>query len=79
MRISRIKTEETAPEVRPLLEEAYRLRGNVPNMFRSMAHAPRILRTMLDHFRAVMADGEVGTKLKELMAVRVSQINLCDY
>ena len=79
MRISRIKTEETAPEVRPLLEEAYRLRGNVPNMFRSMAHAPRILRTMLDHFRAVMADGEVSAKLKELMAVRVSQINLCDY
>ena len=79
MRISRIKTEDTAPEVRPLLEEAYRLRGNVPNMFRSMAHAPRILRTMLDHFRAVMADGEVSAKLKELMAVRVSQINLCDY
>lgn len=79
MRLSRIPTEATAPEVRPLLEEAYRLRGNVPNMFRSMAHRPRILRTMLDHFREVMAESEVGTKLKELLAVRVSQINLCDY
>ena len=79
MRISRLKTDDTADEVRPLLEEIYRQRGNVPNMFRTVAHRPAILRTMLAHFQAVMAEGAVSAKLKELVAVRVSQINLCDY
>ncbi len=79
LRISRIQTEAASPEVRPLLEEFYRQRGNVPNMFRGMAHRPEILRTMLAHFRAVMQPGAVSVKLKELLAVRVSQINLCDY
>ena len=79
MRISRIATDEAPPELRSLLEGFYRQRGNVPNMFRGMAHRPEILRTMLAHYRAVMQDGAVSAKLKELLAVRVSQINLCDY
>lgn len=79
MRIRPIKTDDATEEVRPLLEDIYRLRGNVPNMFRTVARRPAILRTMMAHFNAVMADGAVSAKLKELLAVRVSQINLCDY
>ena len=79
LRISRVKTDTAPAEVRPLLEEFYRQRGNVPNMFRTAAHRPQILSTMLAHFRAVMQAGAVSVKLKELLAVRVSQINLCDY
>ncbi|MGH9519093.1 MAG: carboxymuconolactone decarboxylase family protein [Terriglobales bacterium] len=48
-------------------------------MFRTVAHRPELLRTMLAHFRAVMEGGTVPLKLKELLAVRVSQINACDY
>ncbi|HWG37786.1 MAG TPA: carboxymuconolactone decarboxylase family protein [Terriglobales bacterium] len=79
MRIRPIKTDDATEEVRPLLEDIYRLRGNVPNMFRTVARHPAILRTMMAHFNAVMAEGAVSAKLKELVAVRVSQINLCDY
>ena len=79
MRISRIPTEAADESVRPALEAMYRQRGNVPNMFRSAAHRPQLLATMLAHFRAVMDEGTVAVKLKELLAVRVSQINLCDY
>ena len=79
MRIRPIKTDDATEEVRPLLEDIYRLRGNVPNMFRTVARRPAILRTMMAHFNAVMAEGAVSAKLKELVAVRVSQINLCDY
>lgn len=79
MRISRIKTEATDASVQPLLEAMYAQRGNVPNMFRTAAHRPELLRTMLAHFRAVMESGTVPLKLKELLAVRVSQINACDY
>jgi alkylhydroperoxidase family enzyme len=79
VRISRVPTEAAAEAVRPQLEAIYRQRGNVPNMFRSAAHRPELLATMLAHFRAVMETGTVPQKLKELLAVRVSQINLCDY
>ncbi len=79
MRISRVKTEEAPEAVRPLLEAMYQQRGNVPNMFRTAAHRPELLQTMLAHFRSVMEAGSVPTKLKELLAVRVSQINTCHY
>ncbi|MGH9487356.1 MAG: carboxymuconolactone decarboxylase family protein [Terriglobales bacterium] len=79
MRIKPLATEATAAEVRPLLEEIYTQRGNVPNMFRTAAWRPELARTMMAHFRAVMGEGVVAGKLKELLAVRVSQLNACDY
>ena len=79
MRITRIKTDEAAAEIKPLLETSFQQRGNVPNMFRVMAHRPEYLKTMLAHFRTVMETGTVPTKLKELLTVRVSQINGCQY
>ena len=48
-------------------------------MFRTVAHRPEVLRTMIAHFRAVMETGTLPGKLKELLFVRVSQINHCDY
>jgi alkylhydroperoxidase family enzyme len=34
---------------------------------------------MIAHFRAVMETGTVPSKLKELVIVRTSQINRCEY
>jgi alkylhydroperoxidase family enzyme len=55
------------------------VRGNIPNMFRTVAHRPEILKTMIAHFRAVVETGTVPQKLKELVIVRTSQINRCRY
>jgi alkylhydroperoxidase family enzyme len=54
-------------------------RGNIPNMFRTAAHRAEIMRTMVAHFRAVMETGTVPAKLKELLIVRTTQINRCEY
>ena len=56
-----------------------KVRGNVPNMFRTVAHRPEIMKTMIAHFRAVMETGTVSARLKELVIVRTSQINRCEY
>jgi alkylhydroperoxidase family enzyme len=48
-------------------------------MFRTVAHRPEILRTLIAHLRAVMNTGTVPAKLKELLIVRTSQINRCEY
>jgi alkylhydroperoxidase family enzyme len=78
-RITRLEPDQVDATTREIYDHYYRERGNVPNMFRTVAHRPEILRTMIAHFRAVMETGTVGAKLKELLIVRTSQINRCEY
>jgi len=78
-RISRLEKDQVDPESRKIYDVFLRERGNVPNMFRTAAHRPEIFRTMIAHFRAVMNTGTVPAKLKELVIVRTSQLNSCEY
>jgi uncharacterized peroxidase-related enzyme len=78
-RISRLDRSEVTPEISSLYDKAFAQRGNVPNMFRVMAHRPEIFATMQAHFGAVLNTGTVSTKLKELIIVRTSQVNDTPY
>jgi uncharacterized peroxidase-related enzyme len=62
-----------------LYDKIFAQRGNVPNMFRVMAHRPEIFTTMQAHFGAVLSTGTVPAKLKELIIVRTSQVNQTPY
>ncbi len=79
MRITRLDKSQVDDATRDLYDHYLRERGNIPNMFRTAAHRPEILKTMIAHFRAVMDTGTVEAKLKELVIVRTSQINRCEY
>jgi uncharacterized peroxidase-related enzyme len=48
-------------------------------MFRTVAHRPEILQTMIAHMEAVLNTGTLPTALKELVIVRTSQMNNCEY
>ena len=76
-RLTKLSTDQ--PETRAEFETFLKERGNVPNMFRTAAHRLEIMRTMTAHFRAVMNTGTVEKKLKEMVAVRVSHLNRCEY
>ncbi len=78
-RLPELNPEQVDGEAREIFERFLQERGNVPNMFRTVAHRPEILKTMTAHFRAVMNTGTVDKKLKELVAVRVSHLNGCEY
>ncbi len=78
-RISRLERSQVSPELASLYDKAFAQRGNVPNMFRVMAHRPEIFATMQAHFAAVLNTGTVPTKLKELIIVRTSQMNDTPY
>jgi uncharacterized peroxidase-related enzyme len=78
-RISRLDRNQVSPGMAALYDKAFALRGNVPNMFRVMAHRPEIFATMQAHFAAVLNSGTVPTKLKELIIVRTSQVNVTPY
>ena len=78
-RISRVERSEVTPELAALFDRIFAQRGNVPNMFRVMAHRPEIFATMQAHFAAVLQTGTVPTRLKELIIVRTSQVNATPY
>ncbi len=77
--LSRLGRNEVTPEVGAIYDHFQRQRGNVPNMFRTIAHRPEILQTMIAHFQAILNTGTVPLKLKELLIVRTSQMNDCEY
>jgi uncharacterized peroxidase-related enzyme len=78
-RISRLNRSEVTPDIAALYDKAFAQRGNVPNMFRVMAHRPEIFATMQAHFAAVLNTGTIPTRLKELIIVRTSQVNVTPY
>ena len=78
-RISPLDRTEVAPNIADLYDKVFAQRGNVPNMFRVMAHRPEIFSTMQAHFAAILNTGTVPVKLKELIIVRTSQLNQTPY
>ncbi len=78
-RISRVERSQAGPELNALFDKIFAERGNVPNMFRVMAHRPEIFSTMQAHFAAVLNTGTVPKRLKELIIVRTSQLNETPY
>jgi len=78
-RIRRLSPDDVDPRTAALLKAFLEERGNIPNMFRTVAHRPPILASLLAHFRSVMGPGSVPVALKELLVVRVSKLNGCHY
>ncbi len=78
-RIRPLDSDDVDPEMRAIFARYQRDRGNIPNMFRTMAHRPEIAATAEAHLQAIFNTGTVEKRLKEMLAVRVSQINDCAY
>lgn len=78
-RLPAIEPDAAAPEARSVLQQFYDARGNYPNMFRTLAVRPEIMRTAAEHMQAVTEHGTVPQRLKELCVVMVSTLNECHY
>ncbi|MBV9229925.1 MAG: carboxymuconolactone decarboxylase family protein [Chloroflexi bacterium] len=53
--------------------------STMETLFRVMAQRPEIAQHAMQLVEAVMRRGTVDAKLKELLAIRVSQVNHCFY
>ena len=79
-RVERLTSDRVEPGARETLDAIGKERGGVvPNLFRIAAHRPEIVQTLYAHMNAVMGKGTVPKLLKELISIRVSQINGCVY
>lgn len=72
-------SHDAAPEAsRPLLAALASPDGRVANFYRALAHAPAALAAYLSLKERVGA-GTLPTDLRERIAVRVAQVNACQY
>ena len=78
-RIPVLGPDEVTPEVREMFERFRKLRGNIPNMFRTLAYRPEISVTAEAHMNAILDLGTVDPALKEMGVVRTSGRNRCAY
>ena len=67
--------EEASIEARETLEKLHAKLGRVPNMYRTFAHAPKVLDAAVAMAQAIRSD--LDPKLRELAYLKVSQLTEC--
>ena len=78
-RIQTIEKQRTNDAVRPIYEEIEKAFGRVPNIFKTYAHFPPLLKANWEKLKAVMMGGSLRRELKEAIALVVSDANACQY
>ncbi len=78
-RIKALDKKDVSDEVRLIFSEIENIFGMVPNLFKTSAHFPQLLKANWDKVKAVMMGGNLSRKIKETIAVLVSKDNSCQY
>jgi uncharacterized peroxidase-related enzyme len=78
-RIVPLSEDAQNPAAAAVFREIQEAFGRVPNLFRTYAHHPPLLRANWDKVKAVMMQGNLRRKVKETIAVLVSKDNSCSY
>lgn len=78
-RIEPIEEGIATNEVKDVYDDIEAAFGMVPNLFKTSAHFPPLLRANWEKVKAVMMGGVIPRKAKEAIAVLVSNDNGCDY
>ncbi|HEX3377614.1 MAG TPA: carboxymuconolactone decarboxylase family protein [Candidatus Acidoferrales bacterium] len=77
--VNPLTKEQAAPELQDTFEKLAGRAGKVPNIFAAMAHRPAVLSAFLPLYKAVVNQGTVEAKYKELAYLRTSMVNGCEY
>lgn len=78
-RVPLLDREQVSPEVAAVYDALLKQRGVVPNMFKTLAHAPALALGMAGFLKALLGDGALPGWYKELVAIRISVMNDSDY
>ena len=73
-------TKDQAPaELHRIYDKIQDSIGKMPNIFGVVARFPAALKTLIQFYDAVMNQGKIKTKYKELAYLKTSIINECEY
>ncbi len=78
-RIKLIEKKEASNEVKIIYKDIEAAFGMVPNLFKTYAHFPALLRANWEKTKVLLMGGELPRELKESIAVVVSAANSCNY
>ena len=67
--------DQDTPDARATLEALHAKLGRVPNMYRTFAHAPKVLSATVAMAQAVRSD--LDPKLRELAYLKVADLTGC--
>ena len=79
VRISILEKDETSKDVQEIYAEIEDAFGKIPNLFKTYAHFPPLLKANWNKVRAIMMQGNLRRKTKEAIALLVSKDNSCAY
>jgi alkylhydroperoxidase family enzyme len=72
-----LSNEEAGPQAQELFDKLQSAFKMVPNIFRTMGHAPSVLEATMSFDWAIHSD--LDAKLRELAYLKTSKINKCNY
>ena len=72
-----LKDEQANPPAKALFDKLQAAFKMVPNIFRTMGHAPGVLEATMVLDKAIHSD--LDAKLRELAYIKTSKINHCRY
>lgn len=77
--VNPVPADRVADEAKVAYETVMKRFGRVPNFFANMAHRPNVLKHFPAFYGAITAEGTVDPKLKELLYLKTSIVNGCQY
>ena len=77
--VNAIPREQAPDDLKAVCDNLARTFGRIPNIFGVMAHRPGALKAFLPLYGAVMNEGTVEAKYKELAYLKTSLLNGCEY
>lgn len=78
-RIKPLNLQDVSEDAKSVYEEIQTAFGMVPNLFKTYAHFPPLLKANWEKTKAVMMQGSLSMEIKQCIAVVVSQANSCQY
>ena len=77
--ITPVLKEKASPDITGIYDSLSRKFGSMPNIFGTLAHRPKVLKSFLDLYGAIMNEGTVEARFKELAYLKTSITNGCQY
>lgn len=77
--INPLPKEKAAAELHGIYDALTGKFGRMPNIFATMAHRPSVLNNFLPLYAAIINEGTVEARYKELAYLKTSLLNGCEY
>jgi len=77
--VNPIPREKANTDIQEVYDNMAKAFGRMPNIFAVMAHRPAVLKNFLPLYTAVVSEGTVEPRYKELAYLKTSMLNGCEY